>query len=173
MADNGTLIDLFERIQFFLQRLKAYVGIPLPNGFTELLGKIMAQVLHILALSTKAMKKSWMGKLSFNLCTSFADYGSENFSKKLLGRTDVDDALLRLDKLTKEEISMAVAKNLEIGSRVEGKVQVIESVAHSIYQALKTLKERTQWFLSVLCTYRSYLLLHPKTGTDKLQCLFP
>ena len=54
-ASHDTLIHLFEHINFFLQRLKSYTGIPLTNESTELLGKIMAQLLSILALSTKAM----------------------------------------------------------------------------------------------------------------------
>jgi len=54
-ADYDTLIHLFERIHFFLQRLDGYTGIPLTNEFTELLGKIMAQILSILAISTKVM----------------------------------------------------------------------------------------------------------------------
>ena len=52
---HDTLVDLFERIHFFVQRLKTYTGIPLTNELTELLGKVMTQVLSILALSTKAM----------------------------------------------------------------------------------------------------------------------
>ena len=148
MADNETLIDLFERIQSFLQRLKAYIGMPLTNGFTELLGKIMAQLLHILALSTKAMTKSRTSKPSLNICTHLAESGSEKFLKKLLGGTDVDDALDRLDTLTKEEGLNAAAKNMEIACRIEGKVLVIEGVTKSIDQAVKVLEKRTQWFLT-------------------------
>ena len=55
VASHDTLMHLFERIHFFLQRLKSYTGMPLTNGPRELLGKIMAQLLSILALSTKAM----------------------------------------------------------------------------------------------------------------------
>jgi len=51
-----TITDLFERVQFFLLRLRSYTGLPLTVGMTELLGKVMAQTLLILALSTKAMK---------------------------------------------------------------------------------------------------------------------
>jgi hypothetical protein len=39
-----------------------------------------------------------------------------------MGRTDVEDALLRLDSLTKEESLMAVAKNLEVTYHVDGNV---------------------------------------------------
>ena len=148
MADNETLIDLFERIQYFLQRLKAYIGMPLTNGFTELLGKIMAQLLHILALSTKAMTKGRTSKPSRNLCTFLAESGSKNFVKKLLGGTDVDDALDRLDTLTKEEGLNAAAKNMEIAGRIEGTVLVIKGDTKSIDQAVKALEKRTQWFLA-------------------------
>jgi hypothetical protein len=55
VASHGMLVNLFERIQIFLQRLGIYTGIPLTTAMTELLGKIMGQVLSILALSTKEM----------------------------------------------------------------------------------------------------------------------
>ena len=54
---HDILVHLFERIHFFVQRLKTYTGIPLTNELTELLGKVMAQLLSILALSTKAMSE--------------------------------------------------------------------------------------------------------------------
>jgi hypothetical protein len=63
VASHDTLINLFERIHFFLQRLKSYTEIPLTNGLTELLGKIMAQILCILALSTKAMTERRISEL--------------------------------------------------------------------------------------------------------------
>ena len=63
VASHDTLINLFERIHPFLQRLQSYTGIPLTNGLTELLGKIMAQILCILALSTKAMTERRISEL--------------------------------------------------------------------------------------------------------------
>ena len=57
MASYEKLVDLFERMHFFLQRLERYTGIPLPPDMIDLLGKIMAQVLSVLAYSTYAMKQ--------------------------------------------------------------------------------------------------------------------
>ena len=37
---------------------------------------------------------------------------SEKYAKKLIGRTDVEDALKRLDKLTHEEAWMGIAETL-------------------------------------------------------------
>jgi hypothetical protein len=58
IASYGTLVALFERIQYFLQRLNDYTGVPLTQAMMGLLGKTMAEVLSILAFSTKAMKGS-------------------------------------------------------------------------------------------------------------------
>ena len=46
----------------------------------------------------------------------------EKFGKKLIGRTDMEDALKRLDKLTQEEVRMAVAQNLKATHAVDEKV---------------------------------------------------
>jgi hypothetical protein len=51
------LVNLFERIHFFLGRLDCYSSIQLKPSMAELLVKIMAEVLHILAISTKTMKE--------------------------------------------------------------------------------------------------------------------
>ena len=58
VASHDTLVNIFERIQFFLQRLNIYNGIPLTTDMTTLFGKIMAHVLSILAISTKEMSQS-------------------------------------------------------------------------------------------------------------------
>ena len=61
-------MHIFERIHFFFQRLKSYTRIPLTDQLTELLGKIMAQLLSILALSTKAMTDRKISELIEPLC---------------------------------------------------------------------------------------------------------
>ena len=85
-----------------------------------------------------------------------ADYDLEKLLKKLIGRRDVEDALLRLDLLTKEESLMAMSKNLEVVHHVDGNVNEIKVLAEDIDDKVqrvdhnvKTANERTQWFLSV------------------------
>jgi hypothetical protein len=43
--------------------------------------------------------------------------------KRLIGRTDVEDALKKLDKLTNEEARMAVAQNLKATHNVDERVR--------------------------------------------------
>ena len=126
VASHDTLIHLFERIHFFLQRLKDYTGIPLTDEMIELLGKIMALLVSILALSTKSMTERRISLLIHLSSPFLADYDSEKFMKRLVGRKEIEDALLRLDSLTKEESLMAMARNLEVTHRVDSVVRDID-----------------------------------------------
>lgn len=69
-ASHETLIHLFERMGRFLERLDDYIETTLTDEFTTLLGSIMAQLLSILALSTKLMTESrisgWSTQYTFS-----------------------------------------------------------------------------------------------------------
>ena len=82
VASHEKIIHLFERINFFLQRLNIYTGIPLTNDLTVLLGKIMAELLSILAISTKAMTDRKMSELIYSLPPFLADYGLRKVSEE-------------------------------------------------------------------------------------------
>jgi len=151
IASYEVLVNLFERIQFFLQRLNCYTAVPLTPEMTFLLGKIMAQVLSVLALSTKEMKER---RISESICSAFSfitDYETEKFMKRLVGRTDVEDGLARLDMLTKEENLMTAARNLEVTHRVEevvqdvdGNVKETKELAQCIHDDVKVTKHGAQ-----------------------------
>jgi len=117
----------------------------------------MAQVLVILALSTKAMKE-W--RISQSIHAQFfllIDCDPEKFAKKLIGRKDIEDAFLRMDSLTKDETIMAVAKILEVAFDINGNIKGLQEVVESAHTHLQTMgenlgamKEGTQRFLSDL-----------------------
>ena len=50
---------------------------------------------------------------------------SEKFLKRLAGRTDLEDALKKLDRLTHEEAFMAIAQNYKAIQNVDGRVKGI------------------------------------------------
>ncbi|KAH9969910.1 hypothetical protein BC827DRAFT_1372614 [Russula dissimulans] len=127
IASYETLVYTFERIQFFLQRLNHYTAIRLTPEMTELLGKIMAQVLSILAFSTKALKERRI----------------KTVLKRLVGKTDVKDALVRLDTLTKEENLMIVARTLEVIHNVDDNATTIKEAVHNVDSNVKATKELT------------------------------
>jgi porphobilinogen deaminase len=65
---------------------------------------------------------------------------SEKFLKRLMGKTEVEDALERLDMLTKEETLMAVTKNLEVTYHVDGNVTAVKGIVHDIDGNVKETK---------------------------------
>ncbi|KAH9012171.1 hypothetical protein EDB84DRAFT_970532 [Lactarius hengduanensis] len=96
-ASHDALVDLFERIQFFLKRLGVHTRISPTKDMVEILVKIMAEVIGILSIATKEMQRSKTGM----------------YLRRLLGRTDIEDALKKLDGLTQEEVRMAIAQVLQ------------------------------------------------------------
>jgi hypothetical protein len=175
-ASHEALIHVFDRIHLFLQRLNRYTGMPLTGDMTELLGKIMSQVLSILALSTKGMTDRRISELDCPLChSSLADYGAEKILKKLAGKTDVEDAILQLDVLTKEESLMVIARNLEVTHRVDGNLEATKVLTEDISDSvkvidhdLKTTKDSTQRLLSIFVHTD---LLYAKIVADQVKRL--
>ncbi len=106
---------------------------------TEVLGKIMAEVLSIFALTTKKMTRRLFSKpvhLTHGLWLTMI--------KRLLGRTDVENALKRLDILTQEEMRMAVAINLEVTHGIDDNVEAIEAITSDVGGNVNVLKEVTR-----------------------------
>ena len=61
-----------------------------------------------------------------------AERCSEKFGKKLVGRTDMEDALKRLDKLTQEEAQMSAAQNLKATHTVDERVRGVANTVAAI-----------------------------------------
>ncbi|KAF8494402.1 hypothetical protein F5888DRAFT_656619 [Russula emetica] len=110
-ASQDTLIDIFERMENFFQRLDIYTNVSPTPEMIDMIVKIMVEVLSILAIATKEMKQSRTRK----------------YLKKLIGRTDIEDALKRLEKLTNEEVRMATAQVLKATHTVDDRVRVVEN----------------------------------------------
>ena len=58
----------------------------------------------------------------------------EKFLKRLAGRTDLEDAVKRLDNLTQEEARMALAELLRITHDVRDEVKVVIEGAPGVFQ---------------------------------------
>ena len=54
-ASQDALIDLFERIENFFKRLESYTSVPPTDAMTDIIVKIMIEVLNIFAIATKEM----------------------------------------------------------------------------------------------------------------------
>ncbi|KAH9046707.1 hypothetical protein EDB84DRAFT_632990 [Lactarius hengduanensis] len=129
---QDALVDVFERVENFFKRLETYTEVPPTAAMTDIIVKIMVEVLGILAISTKEIKQG----------------RTKKYLKKLAGRTELEDALKRLDKLTQEEARMAAAQLLKIAHSVENKVtQVIDDgkVATATLQQAASSIDSVKW----------------------------
>ena len=64
--------------------------------------------------------------------------------KKIVGKTDhVDDALERLDVLTKEENLMTAARTLEVAQHADDKITIIEEILQDVNGNVRTTQELT------------------------------
>ena len=126
----------------FLKRLEIYTTIPPSQILTEVIVKIMVEVLSVLALASKQIKQGRFSKcpVAYIYMLSMTQYTSEKFTKKLLGESEIEAVLQRLDRLTQDEARIAVAQTL--------------GVVHSLVGNVKTVLEGTR--SSMICPQISF-----------------
>ncbi|KAH9018556.1 hypothetical protein EDB85DRAFT_2294467 [Lactarius pseudohatsudake] len=108
-SSYDALVDLFECLANFLKRLRIYTDLPLTPSTTEISVKIMVELLAVLALATKQIKQGRFKK----------------FAKKLLGESEIESVLRRLDRLTQEEGRMTMTQTLEVVCGLVSTVKVV------------------------------------------------
>ncbi|KAH9028942.1 hypothetical protein EDB84DRAFT_257299 [Lactarius hengduanensis] len=123
-ASQETLADLFERIENFFKRLESYAQVPPTDAMTDIIVKIMVEVLNVFAIATKEMRHGQAKK----------------FLKKLVGRKDMEDALKRLDQLTQEEVRMAVAQILKLTHSIEYTIKNVDGKVDAVLRDGKDAK---------------------------------
>ena len=60
-ASQGTLMDAFERIEMFFQRLVVYTDVHPTTEMTDIINQIMVEILCILGIATKEI---WQSRIS-------------------------------------------------------------------------------------------------------------
>ncbi|KAH8983512.1 hypothetical protein EDB92DRAFT_1567142 [Lactarius akahatsu] len=128
-ASYDALLELFECIGNFLKRLHVYTEIPLDPLMTDIVAKIMVELISILALAKKQVNR---GRL-------------KQFAKKLLGDSEIESILERLDRLTQEEARMTVAQTLAVVHGLLNNMKVVmdggEASTSAIRQTIVTMQE--------------------------------
>ncbi|KAI9443873.1 hypothetical protein H4582DRAFT_1846239 [Lactarius indigo] len=127
-ASQDVLIDIFERIENFFRRLEIYTKVPPTPAMTDMMVKIMVEVLDILGTATKEMKQS----------------RAKKFLKKVAGIRRLEDGLTKLDKMTNEEARMANAEALKIAHNIDKKVEAIEAGVKDVDENVQVVDEKVQ-----------------------------
>jgi len=128
-ASYGGLVDIFECIENFLRRLRIYAEIPRTPAMTEMVIKIMVELLSVLALATKQINQGRFSMSVLNYNHSRLTW-AEKYAKKFLGEKDIELVLLRLDRLTLEESKTTVAQTLEVVYGLVNNMQVVMEGTH-------------------------------------------
>ncbi|KAI0265311.1 hypothetical protein BC834DRAFT_988858 [Gloeopeniophorella convolvens] len=103
------LIELFDMLGKFLGRLKVYTELEPTVEMDEIIVGIMVELLSILALATKEIKRGRLRK----------------FIKNLLGDKTIEGVMKRLKRLTSEESLMSAVHVLEVVHRLVNNVKVV------------------------------------------------
>ena len=92
---------------------------------SDILVKIMAEVLSVLALATKQIKQGRFSEPLTDHLSLIAELGAEKFAKKLLGESEIEAVIQRLDRLTDDEARMTVAQILQVVHGLVNNVKVV------------------------------------------------
>ena len=125
-ASQDALVDLFGRMEYFFKRLETYIEIRPTAVMTDIIVKIMVEVLSILGIVTKEIGQGQMSMYVTVDMSTTAEIRAEKYLKKLIGRMDIEDALRRLDQLTQEEARMAAAELLRVTRGTDDKVEGVD-----------------------------------------------
>ena len=74
----------------------------------------MVEILSVLSLATKQIKQGRLSTLFYMIFFLVCDLVVEKFAKKLLGESEIEDVLRRLDRLTLDEARMAGTETLQV-----------------------------------------------------------
>ena len=88
--------------------------------------QITVEILDILAIATNEMKQSRTSEFYLRFRVHDADIVSEKFLKRVVGRTDLEDGMKKLDKLTNEEVVMAMAQLLKVAHNIDKRVTRVD-----------------------------------------------
>ena len=135
-----------------------YTGVSLTPAMTNKMVQITVEILDVLATATKEMGQSVASEFSPRLKLLETNISKEKFLKKVAGRTDLEDGLKKLEKLTNEEIAMAIAQLAKVADNinnnvmgvdegvrgVDEKVQVVTGEVHAVGGEVQVVKAEVQ-----------------------------
>jgi hypothetical protein len=123
----------------FLKRLEIYTSIPPTPIITEIIVKIIVELLSVLSLATKQIRQGRFSKSIILYKLSLAHFSIEKFAKKLFGESEVEAVLQRLDRLTQDEARITVAQTLSIVHGLVNNTRVVMEGAQSFLDRSPTL----------------------------------
>jgi hypothetical protein len=120
----------------FLKRLEIYTTIPPTQIMTDIIIKIMVELLSVLALATNQIKQGRFSKHAVTYTSPEAQGSTEKFAKKLLGDGEIEAILQRLDRLTQDEARITAAQTLGVVHGLVGNMKIVMEGAECLLDCL-------------------------------------
>src|SRR5579863_1126771 len=124
-SSYDAFLELFECLGNFLKRLEIYANIPPTPIMTNILVQIMVELLSVLALATKQIRQGRFSKHIMTYEPALSQRTIEKFAKKLLGESEVEAVLQRLDRLTQDEARMTATQTLSVVHGLVNNMRVV------------------------------------------------
>ncbi|EKM48660.1 uncharacterized protein PHACADRAFT_202544 [Phanerochaete carnosa HHB-10118-sp] len=94
--------------------------------------RALIQLLNVLAICTKYVRKQWV---------SFLIVTTEDYGRTLLGHKDVEDALKKLDELTREELLANTSLTLDMVQGTDAKVELVSDNVVKLGNGIKAVSD--------------------------------
>ena len=129
---------------FFFNRLETYTEVKPTTAMTNILTEIMVEMLKIFGIATKELRRGSTSEFTIGCLCFPTESRVEKFLKRVIGKTDLEDAVKRLDKLTQEEARMALAEVLRIAHDIRDEVKVVDSKVEDMGSKVQCVDEKVQ-----------------------------
>jgi hypothetical protein len=121
-------------------RLENTIELPQTAGMTDAIVKVLAEVLCVLAVATKEIKENRASKSIHGDISAPSTYSSsETFMKRLIGRSDIEDALQRLETAIDEEARMATTEVLRDIHDVKNTLNAFGDILQDVDERVKDI----------------------------------
>ncbi|KAJ7026251.1 hypothetical protein C8F04DRAFT_1297876 [Mycena alexandri] len=127
-ARYDCIINLCELLHSFLERLRVYMSAQLLDGMREVVIRILVHLLSVFALVTKEIKHARL----------------VSYFRVLIGKTEIRDALEKLDNLIRAEQSMGIASTMLFSQTILDRVHDLVLVAEVSTDTLAQLQNDLQ-----------------------------
>jgi hypothetical protein len=105
---------------------------------SEIILKIMVEVLSVLSLATEQNNQGRLSKGSHIFISLVSELFSEKFGKQLLGESEIEDILRRLDRLTLDEARMTGTQTLQVVYGLVSNMKLVMDGADPLLSSLST-----------------------------------
>jgi len=108
---------------------------------TDMIIKIMVTLLEVLALATKQIKHGRFGTCVITYRLTMSQGVVVKFAKKLLGESEVEAVLQRLDRLTQDEARVTVAQTLGVVHGLVNNMRIVMEGAECLLNSSLVFSE--------------------------------